>query len=50
MNKKLGLGLSIAMISALLAACGGNNDNAESPAATSTESSAPETESERAPE
>lgn len=47
MNKKLGLGLSIAMMTALLGACGGNNsDNAASPsnsapANTATESAAP---------
>ncbi|MCM3631214.1 extracellular solute-binding protein [Paenibacillus glycanilyticus] len=52
MNKKLGLGLSIALMTTLLGACGGNSNNnnsAASPTNAAAESASPATESASAP-
>lgn len=49
MNKKLGLGLSIALMTALLSACGGNNGNNAGPANSASEPANSATESASAP-
>ncbi|TVY02181.1 ABC transporter substrate-binding protein [Cohnella terricola] len=49
MNKKLGFGMSIALLTLLLSACGGNDKNAASSTTSAPESENPATESASAP-